>query len=92
MPPQACVHLQYSLTRLDEIEATIRILQEKLITEDASALPDIENKLRACAFDIKTEERQIRSYIQILEKTKASKQKSPDEIDSLLKGLGSPAS
>ena len=90
MESQACVQLQYSLTRLDEIEAAIRILQEKLITEEASALPDIENTLRAYAFDIKSEERQIRSYIHTLEK--AHKERSSDEVDQALKDIGSPAS
>ena len=90
MQPEACTQLQYSLTRLDEIEAAIRILQEKLITEEASALPDIENTLRAYAFDIKSEERQIRSYIHTLEK--AHKERSSDEVDQALKDIGSPAS
>ena len=65
-------------------------LYERLLIEDASSLPDIEQALYAKKKELAIVKQDIKQAIHTLEK--ASKQKSPDEIDSLLKGLGSPAS
>lgn len=85
-----CDTLSRSLLSLTALEKDIHILHERLLTEGDASLPAIEQALYAKKNELVTLEKQIRQAVEILEK--ANKQKSSDEIDKLLKNLGSLAS